>query len=360
MLGKTTGKCRYGIAIISLVFGSQGVMAYSCNEYRLDVPGSAFDRIPVYNQLDSRGVDANICYAIASSQLVDEYRFRNGDTLERLSSPISLAIGYKLNSQDPINRTYNHETISSHNITDSIFGGGFIEETLSAVSQIELCDQNAIEKEAGLTHADSFTKLNSKSAQRFIEETLLAENTSRVRAYFKFDFVNEVKARLESLCGNNRFSLNRFAVKSLSAGNYLVELIKLTQLTAESLISESERQKLRLEFAQKYNRSKIIERYRDKVNSLLEQKIPIGIGYFMKVLKKKSGTSEFAAHASIITGQRRSDLTGACELLVRDSYGSSCKDRGGEDRYSLPCENGSVWVPLEELLGETSKISWIP
>lgn len=331
-----------------------------CNEYRLDQQGSAFDKIPVYNQLDYRGVDANICYAIASSQLVDEYRYRKGDSLKQISSPLSLAIGYKEYSKDQVNKNYSTETISARNITDSIFGGGFIEETIAAVDQIKVCDQYAIEKEAGLTQADSFTKLSTKSAQQFVESTLLDENTTKVKSFFKLDFLKAVKSELENRCEENQFVLNNIHIESFSAGDYLDDLAKLMQIQSNPSIPDDEKLKLRKKFAQKYDKSKITQIYKEKISTLLKQKIPVGIGYFMKVLRKKSGTSDFAAHASIITGQRQNSVTGVCELLVRDSYGSNCKDQRGENRYELACENGSVWVPADDLLGEISKISWIP
>jgi hypothetical protein len=348
---------RTGIAKVVMVFTLPPIFALAadCNEVRLDLAGSAFDKIPVYNQTDKRGVDADICYAIASSQLVDEYRFRKGDMLAQISSPLSLAIGYKMYSQDSVNRNFNTEEISSSNITRSILGGGFIEETVLSAKQMKICDHYAIENEAGLVNSTSI-----KSAQQFVEEILLGERSPKVKSFFKLDFLNAVKSELENKCKNDLFTLNKIDVKGLSPGNYLDDLAILMHAQENKSFSDDEKQKILHGFTQKYDKSKIVQNYMEKINVLLKQKIPIGIGYFMKVLKKSGPTDEFSAHASIITGERANPTTGICELLVRDSYGPNCKDDQGKDRYGRPCENGSVWVPADELLSETAKISWIP
>ncbi|HWU42143.1 MAG TPA: hypothetical protein VN132_01855 [Bdellovibrio sp.] len=336
------------------------VLALDCETRRLDQPGSAFDKIPVYNQLDVRGVDGNICYAIASSQLIDEYRFRKGDSLKESSSPLSLAIGYKEYSQDSINKTYNTEPISSQNIFDSILGGGFIEETLASVGRIEICDQNSIEKDAGLMHPDSFTKSDTQSAQQFVENILLTPTSSKIKSFFKIDHLSAVKNALQNKCQGHLFSVGEVRFESLNSGNYLDDLLKLTEKQMDPSMSTEEKLKLRIEFSQKYDKTKIVQKYENQIDSLLKQGIPVGVSYLMKVLQKKSGTTEFAAHASIIIGQRENPISHTCELLVRDSYGANCQDSRGNDRYSLPCENGSVWVEADALLRQTSKINWIP
>lgn len=341
---------------LSIVFTvlPQFADASDCKDIRLDRLGSAFDRIPIYNQVDNRNVDSNICYAIASSQLIDEYRFRNGDFLQKISSPLSLAVGYKEFSQDSVNKNYATETISSENITQSILGGGFIEETLTSAHKIEICDQYAIEKDVGLI----FPK--TVSAEKFVERILLGDSSTKVNSFTKTDFLLAVKNEVKIKCQYNHFSLLPLKVESLSAGNYLEDLVKLTAKLQSSFLLSEEKASLTKEFYQKYDKSKIIKEFKEKVKFLLENNYPIGIGYMIKVLQRNSGSNDYSGHASIITGQRKNPDTEVCELLVRDSYGSSCKNDRGQNRYNLPCENGSVWVPEDSLLGETLKITWIP
>lgn len=350
------------LAIVSIAFTLLPILvkASDCENIRLDLPGSVFDKIPVYNQLDFRGVDANICYAIASAQLVDEYRYRKGQSIKQITSPLSLAIGYKESSQDPVNRLYNFSTISTQNITDSILGGGYIDETIWAANRVLICDQNVIENDASLMEAESFTKSSKMSAQQFVEDTLLDQNTLKIKSFRKSDFLALVKTELNKKCEGHVFALDEIRTENLSSGYYLEDLAKLMKFETDATLTAEQKLTLRKDFARKYDKVKIVKSYREQVNKLLAQKIPVGIAYFMKVLQKKSGSSDFASHASIITGQRKNPKTQVCELLVRDSYGSSCQDKNGVDRYNLPCENGSVWVPADTLLAETPKISWIP
>ncbi len=357
-LGVKVYKWLSKITIMTIVFTYMPYFVYAteCKEVRLDQTGSAFDKIPVYNQLDFRGVDASVCYAIASSQLVDEYRFRKGDSLQTLSSPLSLAISFKEYSDIK----YRDEIISTDNISSSILGGGFIEETLLAVGRTEICDQNTIENEVGLMQSDSFTNVNKKSAQQFVENVLLEGNKPKINSFSKLDYLGVVKRELKNRCQGNTHSIDKIAVESLSQGNYLDDLKNHMNSLSDLSLSDEQKIKLNLEFLRKHDKEKQIQKFQKKINLLLDQRIPIGIGYFVKVLQKKLKTDEYGAHASIITGQRWNRDSGSCELLIRDSYGSSCNDERGENRYVLPCEKGSVWVDAKILLGNTDKITWIP
>ena len=88
------------------------------------------------------------------------------------------------------------------------------------------------------------------------------------------------------------------------------------------------------EYAQKYNKTEKIKTYKEKIKNLLHQKNPVGLGYLGKVLRSNVPFDDTAFHASIITGQRKNPSTGICELLVRDSYGSNCKDQRDDVRYA--------------------------
>ncbi len=343
---------------LTTVFTAMPYFAFAveCKEVRLDEVNSVFDKIPVYNQLDFRGVDANLCYAIVGSQLIDEYRFRNGDALHTLSSPLSLAVGFK----ESYAEKYKFEIISTENISSSILGGGFIEETILANAHAEICDQNTIENEASLMQADSFAKLNKTSVQQFVENTLLKGNSPKIKSFSKLDFLFAVKNELKRKCQGNAFVLDKIKPESLSQGDYLEDLKNHMNVRNNPSLSEEQKRHLTMEFLKKHDKQKKIEKFHEKINFLLNQRIPVGIGYLMEVLERKSGTTGFDAHASVITGQRWNQKSESCELLVRDSYGSNCKDERGDERYARPCDKGSVWVDSKILLGKTEKITWIP
>jgi hypothetical protein len=58
------------------------------------------------------------------------------------------------------------------------------------------------------------------------------------------------------------------------------------------------------------------------------------------------------SHASVVVG-RRPGRTGACEYLVRNTYGLSCNG------YPWDCVDGQIWIPESELFKNTLSAVWI-
>jgi hypothetical protein len=351
-----------GIAALYILLTAATNFAYAtnCNDVRLDGAGTAFNDIPVYNQLDSLNVDANLCYAIASSQLIDEFRFRNGDPLKQLSSPISLAIGYKSYSQDKSNLNYRIEPIDFSQLSTSLIGGGFIEETLQSANAVNICDQRFVENVVGLVNQNKTNALSKFVSDIFISKNAQGAQSLKFPSFNKIDYLRTLVSEFEKQCLGNSFNLPQINFESLSPGNYLDDLQKLVKDQLDSSLGEAEKLNLRQAFAKKYRKEDVVKAFQNKIDSLLNRKIPVGVGYFMKALKMIGPNDSYSSHASVITGQRTNPQSGVCELLVRNSYGSDCKDRRGDDRYGRSCENGSIWVPADELLSDTFKISWIP
>jgi hypothetical protein len=134
-----------------------------------------------------------------------------------------------------------------------------------------------------------------------------------------------------------------------------------TKLKNQSL-SEDERKKLAADFQAQFDPERKIQVLGDKVVGLLNEKSPkaVGIGYLYGALNSIKNPGSISPHASVIIGKRISTDSGKCEFLVRDSFGSSCNDEDGRPRYSLPCENGGVWVHARSLMKSTMSLSWIP
>jgi hypothetical protein len=139
-----------------------------------------------------------------------------------------------------------------------------------------------------------------------------------------------------------------------------------------------------------YNLNKIFESGRNKIlESLLDSKkpMPVSISICSQILKDSTVDSEFnvteencknfnetaGSHAVTIVGVRKNTKTNKCEFLVQNSWGSyycetTLKKRYDTENEKLPekqkkvvdCEdNGNIWIPEDELLKNTSKISKI-
>ena len=62
-------------------------------------------------------------------------------------------------------------------------------------------------------------------------------------------------------------------------------------------------------------------------------------------------------HASTVVGRRFNEATGACDYLIRNSWGNSCSEYIEE--YKDQCSNGQIWVPAYELRENLSRIIYL-
>lgn len=88
----------------------------------------------------------------------------------------------------------------------------------------------------------------------------------------------------------------------------------------------------------------------DIIHQVLEDGKPVAIDYSVWVYKhnKKISLKERAdLHTSNIFGRRFNPKTNACEFLVRNSYGDSCRVYHSD----YECEHGYYWIP-EKRLGQ--------
>lgn len=70
------------------------------------------------------------------------------------------------------------------------------------------------------------------------------------------------------------------------------------------------------------------------------------------------------AHAMTIVGREWNPRTGACEYIVRNSYGTGCNydwQQNGRTISESPyrCENGHIWVPESVLMSAMMQVDWI-
>ncbi len=90
------------------------------------------------------------------------------------------------------------------------------------------------------------------------------------------------------------------------------------------------------------------------IDEQLDRGVPVGIDYMVSVTM--FSTRPYGGlHASSIVGRRWNDDRGACEYLVRNSWGPACEPTDGEVLGGfrpdlLPgCEAGNFWLPYTDL-----------
>ncbi len=90
-----------------------------------------------------------------------------------------------------------------------------------------------------------------------------------------------------------------------------------------------------------------------KIHQVLDQKQIIGINYSMALFDQDHAPVDMKnAHASVIVGRRWNDETQACELQIRNSWGTTCSNlnyKGDFFRKPGVCEAGNVWVSEEKI-----------
>jgi hypothetical protein len=79
-----------------------------------------------------------------------------------------------------------------------------------------------------------------------------------------------------------------------------------------------------------------------RINEVLDQRLPVNIDYFYGVLTNydKIERKVFELHSSLIVARRSDPRTGQCSYLIKNSYGTDCKEY--DSRHQ--CESGYVWV----------------
>lgn len=86
-----------------------------------------------------------------------------------------------------------------------------------------------------------------------------------------------------------------------------------------------------------------------KLNEQLTQKNVVAVGYNSNALFSSEKTSDtfglFADHASVIMGRKWDSHSQTCELLLRNSWGTSCAPY--EETYKNKCKKGAVWLPAD-------------
>jgi hypothetical protein len=333
-------KARGVIAIFLLMQMPALAAASECSTIRLDKGNGPFANLPVYDQTFGFSKDSHICYAVTAALLRDAHRIQAGDRSGLLSSPLSIALQTRIvDSQRPPEK-FRELNYDDSDPTTYLVGGGQIADALTASKGQHVCDQRW---------------LDSQIAPVGLEKFLIgmAENKE-----LNPELIKSVNRALSDKCADQGFVAD-LPVPHVE-GDPRGDVTKAEYALIRDIIkSPGRKQKLVEEFQRIYNPERKIRHLGATVDRLLEQpkSSGVGVGFLYRALQAKN---ESGAHASVIVGRRKNPETKKCEYLVRDSYGPNCKDANGQDRYGLPCENGSVWVEARELMRDTISLTWIP
>ena len=336
---------RSVILISTLIFFSSFSKASSCSEVRLNALGKAFAKIPVYNQAkyDDRD-DANICYAIAAAELRDARRFARGDKLGLISSPISIALNYKVQLQNP---NFDRKRFGSSNDDGKKIEDGSPMAALYLNNTQSVCDQNWLENLVSL-----FDK-NKKGAEVSVR-SFISNLTYQYLQRHGMPPDSESRATAANVALTDHFNCRRSEVasvtelfndiaKAVSSEASLSDMVEISHAAIVDLCKGHTIQDRMPEPNVKKLRGGIdpgVEAaLRNELDKNLDFENPVGIGYCHESLQ--SDVVCGIHHASVVIGRKLNH--GKCEYLVRDSYGEECNSRFHCDK------DGSIWVPASEL-----------
>lgn len=99
------------------------------------------------------------------------------------------------------------------------------------------------------------------------------------------------------------------------------------------------------------------EKMLEKLDQLLEQKLPATISYDWDfIINSPDYVGSEANHTSTIIGRRINPKTLKCEYQIKDSAGNRCPKK---TQYECNKENGTLWIPRENILKNIFEINWL-
>jgi hypothetical protein len=317
------------LVLSSLLLSLTGQASVQCQTTRLDASGQAFAKIPSYDQNagDVRGQD--ICYSIVDSYLIDAWRFRRGDALAILSSPLSIAFNHKssLSSISPEdNRRYSGPDEGSY------LGPGNPMLALLTNRDRPVCDQKWLDNFAHLISSSTPTK--SSTVHDFLVSTMdqIREiNTAQVSVSNAQNRINEfyncrVSAGLTSV--KNIFEAAR---ASLNSGEPISQMTSyLSKICGDH------------SFVTKIPRPEYIygPDLTSAIRAQIEKSIPVGLMYCGEVLEGQRCNS--ANHTSVVIGTECCE--NSCRYLLRDSVKVN-REIWLTDAQIEQSASGAYWLP---------------
>ncbi len=99
------------------------------------------------------------------------------------------------------------------------------------------------------------------------------------------------------------------------------------------------------------------EKMVEKLDQLLSSKEPASISYDWDfIINSPDYVGGEANHTSTIIGRRKNPSTGVCEYQIKDSAGNRCPKKA---QYECNKENGTLWIPRENIIKNIMEINWL-
>jgi len=347
----------------------QAATEAQCSGYRLDQNGGPFEKLPVYDQNRYAKEDSNLCYAVSAALLIDSNRHERGATIPPFTAPLSVALNFKVHMES-IHQPKKTTSPEPSKFPYSLVGAGDIFTAINANQSKNVCDQRFLQNFDDAMGRENLPKVKIGSELDSSTKNFLSNVLDQIERYERdSQIVKRTNDRAESLnqffrCRNSTGASNvtdilAAAKAAHQAANPLRKAAAFVEELCKSNSFAVTTPPAGNIFAELGDNGKKIE-VDAKLNELLKSKKAVGVGFCHDALATKGEANCSRFHASVIIGRRFNQETNTCELLVRDSYGPSCKTPHGTPRYVWPCERGNVWVPSETFIKSIYNVSWIP
>lgn len=90
-----------------------------------------------------------------------------------------------------------------------------------------------------------------------------------------------------------------------------------------------------------------------QLNSILDKGDIAGISYDPTIFSVKDSVTNDGGHASSIVARRFNKKSNKCEYLIRNSWGAHYKSKNYET------DKGNMWVPVEDVMGNTQRLHYV-
>lgn len=303
---------------------------------------SPLRKIPVYDQGNT-----NMCYAYTASQLIDFYRFKNGDKSYDFTNPIYAGWSYKTKHHDIANR----KSLDFGNSGDLIL---------------------ALRENGVCTNSEVQARLSVLAKSANLSETELVEMLER--SYTDDGWLKEHARRIFGIRPPPSKSCTQpQALKDQLQRYHLLGIASTAAL--KPLLQNCRKIPLNVPEPKTYLNDDD-ESFGRNIESTLSAGYPGGIGYCSQILedqeflgttrlepsKLRSGTSECFKHLSVITGQK--NFAGHCHYLIRNTGGpqhregaaNSCACITASGKYETSCSERNpkqivgCWIPRGRVL----------
>ncbi|MBC7456715.1 MAG: hypothetical protein H7235_00440 [Bdellovibrionaceae bacterium] len=325
-----------------ILFFTASVFAGECEPVDLDAKDGTLNKIPRHKQ--SMGT----CYAHTIATLYDAFRKQNKEPNAHLfSSPVDIAY-----------------TLSKNSPHGSIDGGAYI-ESINWLNDFPPCP-NQNQKKRKKAQEDPLEK-KYQTVQEKLQD--LVASKGDIEQFIKvlddsskIEFINQYNKILKDTfkCSKSEFQEIVRVIQpldiNLALSSAMNNICKPEQrLKTSKNISPRETRlnskEMNLDEATAKQKA-LLTLINKSLDEKLNKTLPIGLTFCAKSLIYMSQESQLTnlfpvgdkcgSHAAVISGRRKNEKTGQCEIKIRNPWGS-CKYTS--KFYDCDKKNGDTWIP---------------